>query len=356
MDHDGGRLAYSGASRRDAAARHLRNERLRARLLRLSRDLAKRVSAALKVIKAQWQDDSRAEEEIRRLEAELDKFLEPLQREFSARRGSFREFLRSSIPEQIEARVGEATGGARADIGKYLRRYEDYHWATLRAAVRRGGAYEGSRHVDLPNELALRFEEPVAVVWSKHILSVLRKRTGELGQDYVASVGSVVEWARGQGARVQPKLVEALHEELKASTKDLASVGKEAIDDLKAKVRTQLASKVQDRVRKRCLKFCEERKNEGPGVKARILKLFREDLTDAVVEVATPAAVGVLKSNYANVEADITGIFGKLENPLDSAKRQILSSHEERLRRSDKQKQKSVLASVDGALAAVPTE
>ena len=62
--------------------------------------------------------------------------------------------------------------------------------------MRRGGAHvarvnKEELHVNLPNELALRFEEPIAVVWSKHILTSLRKRTAALGGDYVALVAEV---------------------------------------------------------------------------------------------------------------------------------------------------------------------
>jgi predicted GTPase len=331
-----------------------REKLIEMRLSRLAFDLGSRVRAAIEVIREQWSETSRAQEEVERLGSELDKVIAPLQREFAQRRGSFREFLRESLPQQIEARVGEATGSARTDIGRYLRKYEDYHWATLRAAVRRGGSYDGARHVDLPNELALRFEEPVAVVWSKSILASLRKRTADLGSDYVEMVGEIVAWARSQGARVQSKLVEALHEELKLGTKDLANVGKEAIDDLKQRVRAQLASRVEERIRKRCQKFVDERKHEGPGVKARILELFREDLTDAVVAIAKPTATDVLVSNYRVVEKEISGIFAKYPNPLDTAKDQILGSHEERVRRSDEKQRKAVLADAEAVLAAAP--
>ena len=48
------------------------------------------------------------------------------------------------------------------------------------------------------------------------------KRTAELATDYVEMTGQIVKWAREQGARVQPRLVEALHDELKGNARALA--------------------------------------------------------------------------------------------------------------------------------------
>src|SRR5262249_29377897 len=154
---------------------------------------------------------------------------------------------------------------------RYLRRLGELNWATLAASVRKGGVQVSStgKRIDLPNELALRFEEPVAVVWSKQILMALRKRTSALGQDYVAMVGEVVAWARGQDARVQPRFAEAMQDNLAAQTRDLSSVGKDAVDELKGKVRTQLYEELVKKVRRRCEQFVAEGSNSGRGVKQR---------------------------------------------------------------------------------------
>lgn len=329
--------------------------RLDARLLRASLDFAERARAAIELCRTQWEQDARAEQEAERLREELEAFLNPLRREFLVRQGGFREFLRSTIPEQIELRIkGEAAVSARAEIDRYLRRFDEYHWATLRATVRRFGAFLGSKHVDLPNELTLRFEEPVAVVWSKHILAALRRRTAALGEDYVQMTAHIVDWALSQGARVQPKLIEALHEELKAETKDLADVGKKAIDELKESVKAELYGKINEQVRRRCQKFIDEKLHQGPGVKQRILHFFREELVASVVEAATAAAVRVLTDNYRVVELEIGELFGRYRNPLDTGAEAIVSSHATSIKRSDAQRRRRVLEEAEGALAALP--
>jgi hypothetical protein len=264
--------------------------------------------------------------------------------------------LREGVPGQIEAKVLNSTLVARDDITKYLRRLGELHWATLRAIVRKGGAHLSSsgKHIDLPNELALRFEEPVAVVWSKDILVALRKRTKELGENYVAVVGEVVEWALGQSTRVQPGIIVALHESLLAQTKDLSAIGKDAVDELKAKVRGQLYDKMVGKVRRCCEAFVDEKKSEGRGVKSRILELFHQELASAVVEIAGPIAKKVLLENYNVVEGEISDRFKAYRNPLESARDALVQSHEDGVRRSDAQKRRRVLEQVDAILVEMP--
>ena len=169
--------------------------------------------------------------------------------------------------------------------------------ATLHAAVRRGGAFIGATHVDLPNELTLRFEDPVAVVWSNELLGELRKRTLAMGEDYVRLVGEIVDWARGQGTRVKPDLVQALHENLKADTKDLGRIGRDAVSELKEAVKAELYEFVEATVRKDCQSFVSSKRDVGRGLKARIHEMF-DELATTVVEAARPTAVEVLTRNY----------------------------------------------------------
>ena len=319
-------------------------------------DFQRRARAALDLVRAAWEEGARAEREALELREELEGFLAPRQRELDARQGAFREFLRQGIPTQIEAKVSEESQRAREDIARYLGKLHTMHWATLRATVRRGGAHVTNRgvHLDLPNELALRFEEPVAVVWSTHILTNLRKRTAELGEDYVAMVAEVVAWAQGEDARVQPRFVEALHESLAAQTKDLSSVGKEAVSDLKKKVRAQLHAQLVDRIRQRCQAFVNQKSDVGPGVKQRILELFRDELASGVVDIARPAATKILLDNYREVQSEIDQRFKEYRNPLDSARDAIVRSHHDSLRRSDAQKRRGVLEEIDVILRAMP--
>ena len=96
--------------------------------------------ARLEVLSAQRSEERQAEEEINSFKRTLEGFIAPLQREFDTRRGGFRNFLRKTIPTQIEARVETASTKARKAIQGDLKKLRDVaHWKTLQAAVRQGG-------------------------------------------------------------------------------------------------------------------------------------------------------------------------------------------------------------------------
>jgi hypothetical protein len=203
--------------------------------------------------------------------------------------------------------------------------------------------------------LTLRFEEPVALAWSKHTLSSLRKRTSALGDDYVKLIGEVVAWAHQQQTCVQPTFVEALQESLVADTKGLSSVGKEAVDELKKKVRSELYNRLEREVRKQCEDFVQRRQDQGAGVKRRILEMY-EDLAEHITAVAKPVAIKVLRDNYQEVEEEIVQLLGSYKDPLERARNALMRSHEDSIRKSTAQKRRQVLESVKGILQAMPKE
>lgn len=338
---------------------HAHRQRREAARTQAAREFASFIATTIDLVRVEWEQDTRAEREAEKLREDLDEFLAPRQRELEVRRGAFLEFLTNGVRARIDGGVADAAHVARHDISRYVKRLEGMHWATLRAAVRRGGTYDSrtGKNIDVPGELTLRFEEPIAVVWSKHILAELRKRTSQLGDDYVALVSEVVEWAQLQEARVQPRFVEALRDNLIAETKGLATVGKEAVDELKEKVRAQLYKRLEKRIRDRCETFVKSREDEGRGVKDRILHLFRDELVDGVdgiITIAQPAAAKVLTENYGDVEKEIRERLATYKNPLARSRDALVQSHEDSVRRSDRVRRKRVLDHAAEVIAKAP--
>jgi len=319
------------------------------------KDVKARCHNGLSMILERWREGDRAASEAEKLGEDLNEIARPLRDELLVRQGAFRELLRKGIPKEIELRVDLAAREAQIDIASFLKRkYGNYHWATLRASVRKNGAFVGARKVSLPDDLTLRFEEPLAVVWSKEILAVLRRETRRIGEDYVRLVGEIVKWARGQQARVKPQLVEALHADLKSQTNELASVGREAIDELRESVRTGPYSAVEDEVRKQCQRFVNEKKDAGTGVKNRILELLGEELARHVVDAARPAARKVLEKRFRIVEREVTEALERIPDPIAAAVNAIVNAHEVSIRRSDAKRRAAVLATGERLLAALP--
>jgi hypothetical protein len=194
----------------------------------------------------------------------------------------------------------------------------------------------------------------VAIVWSKEILATIRGRTSELGKDYVSLVGEVVEWAREREARVSRRVVEALHEQLKAQSKSLATVGREAVDDLKKRVQLELHKKLDEEIRELCADFVRRRRDHGAGVKDRILALLREELPEKVAAAGKSVAVRVLLANYADVEREISEHLAGHTNPLQQARDALVRSHEDGVRRSDAQKRRAVLEAAHEVVSSAP--
>lgn len=333
-------------------ARQRRDERA-ARLREVGGRFFQRIDAALRVSQAQWREENRATEEAERLRVELVSVLEPLRKEFNVRRGAFREFLKSTLPVRIEQLVASARAVSNKEILKYLRTLEDARWNTLRAAVRREGTFHGAQHINLPVDFALHFEEPIAQVWGKSILTEIRSRTKEFADDCVALVDQVVEWAKGQGARVQTQLVLAQRDEIKSDAKKLEAVGREMVNELREEVKIHLIREIEGPIRKRCRDFMRRNEDVGAGVKGRILGLFRE-LAEEATEAAAGPAIQILTTRFRAVEQEILAVFQQYQDPLTSAAEAIVASHETRLKRSDAQRRKAILEEVDAVVSACP--
>jgi len=336
---------------RDLARRQRDAQALRLR--EVGGDFFHRVLTTIRVIQARWREEARASEEAERLRGELDEVLEPLRREFHARQGAFREYLRETLPSHIRELVEKAKGESSREILKYLRTLDDAHWATLKAAVRKGGAFDGARTINLPLDFAIRFEEPIAEVWGKSILKEIRGRTQQFARDCVDFVDQVVKWAKGQGARVQTELVLAQREEISADAKRLEVVGREMVNELREQVKNTLIRKVEGPIRRKCEKFVNDNHHQGTGVKRRILDLFHR-LADDATEAASGPAIEILTARFREVETEILDVFEQHTDPLTSAADAIVESHELRVKRSDAQRRKKVLAEADEVLTACP--
>jgi GTP-binding protein EngB required for normal cell division len=301
-----------------------RTDRIDARIEFLARNVGDRLRGALELTQARGEHESKHhQEQSERVRKDLALFAAPLRTEIVNKQGEFREFLRSTVPLQIESRVDAASQAARNDIKKRLKTYRGYHWGTIRAAVRRGGVYEGSRMIDIPADLALLFEDPIAIVWSIYILQALRAKTAAIGKEYVSVVGELVEWGRRQGNDLDPKVLEALHKDLQAEMKGLALVGREAIDELKATVKGELYLKLEKKVRQRCQQFVKSGADRGAGVMNRMLEML-DEMADLVVEAAQPIARDVLTKHYREVEGEIRSKFDKYRNPVDVALKELV--------------------------------
>jgi hypothetical protein len=321
------------------------------RLREMSNLFREQVTTTLRIIEAQWQDPEAATVDGERIRRELQEFIPTRREEFSARKGAFREFLKKGVPEKIETLVEQASGSALEEMRRNSRKFHGMHWATLRASVRKGGTFNGAHHIDLPRDYSLMYDGQIAPIWGQQVIKMVRHRTKELGEDYVALIEEIVTWAEQHGARSQKRVLEALRDQIKSDAKALASVGKEATDELRQRVRDQLLRTIAAPIQKRCQKFVDEGEDVGRGVKHRILDLF-DELLPTVVLVAKAPALKVLNENYEDVQIEIREQLKKNADPLKTAEDAILTGHQEAERRSMAQRRRQVLERLQLVLAA----
>jgi hypothetical protein len=311
------------------------------------------IVAWIELIRIQWAGNEHTEQELQELQRELETVLVPRRKEFLVRQGQFREFLKKTMPERIGALVMRAKDSARTEINQYLRSLRSAHWATLRASVRREGTFFGARHINLPDDFARKFVEPVAEVWGKSIIQEIRKRTREFAEDCERMVTDLATWCRKQGARVPPSLLDAQLDALRADIKQIDIAGREVINSLRDRVKNELSTAIHKPIKSKCNAFVKKGDDIGTGVKNRILELF-DDLADACTSAAAEAANNLLLQCFKQVESELQHVRKDLENPLDNASDAILQAHRRRVEKSDLKRRSTVLETCDSVIESVP--
>lgn len=308
----------------------------------------------LQIVGAQWRQEGRAVQEAERLEDALQQILKPKREESDRRVGAFREFLDSTVRAKIEALVLEARAAAEIEVQMYLGGLRSAHWGTLRAAVRRGGAFHGSRNINLPDDICTYFQEPMAAVWGQKLLRDVRKRTSELWSDMEQLVAEICLWANEHGgASVNKKLLQSQQERIAAMATQMKQVGKEAVDELRNVVKSRLSAAIRLPIEHSCRKFVSDGDDCGPGVKLRILELFAQLSKKATTSAQQPA-IEILQQNFGVVRDEIQSTFAKCGDPIQGTAELIVESHELRIKRSDAQKRGPILAELDMVLASCP--
>lgn len=330
-----------------------RKRRVLTRLYEDGLNFQNHLTATLDLVQAQWEEQSRTDEEIARLKEELDRFLVAPSKEFHQRQGAYREFLKTGVPQRIKDLVVASTAQASQDIEGYLVGLGEAHWQTLRASVRRGGRYSGARDINLPKEFTLRFEEPIADAWRKDILQNVRARTKDYSQDCVSLAGELTDWAVSQGARVQTKAVKAQHEALQASAKKFESIGREMTKEMRDEVRDRLTEVVEGKISKACNEFVDQNLHIGRGVKGRILMLYHELAHEVAVAAKSPAQ-RLLQKVYDGAAEEIRDALTDFQDPLTPLAETIVASEKARLARQDAKQREVVLSNVGSIREALP--
>ncbi len=323
-------------------------------------DITQRLSTTLtseiQLIEAQWNQQDREQNEAKKLEESLKPILVSQKEEYRARAAAFRNFLDETVQAKIEALVLEARDVAEEDVREYLNSLRGAHWTTLRAAVRRGGTFYGSRNINLPDDITGYFMEPMAAVWGQKLLRDIRIKTTNFASDTVEMVKELCNWADSNGGElIRKELLQAQQDRIAALAKQMKSVGKEASDELRQTVKSELSSTIRSPIKSACEEFVRDGDDIGPGVKMRILELFAR-LAKVATLAAKDPAIRILKENAFRVRNEIQAELRKGGDPLQETADLIVETHESRMLRSDVEKRTLVLAEVNAVLKSCPKQ
>jgi len=273
------------------------------------------------------------EEEAFNPEEALKLIFAKKQEEYRARAASFRNFLDETVPAKIETLVSEAREVAEEEVEKYLSGLRCAHWRTLQAAVRRGGTFYGTRNINLADDITDYFLEPMAAVWGQKLLREIRRKTVELASDTEQLVGELCDWVRQEGVTtIENDENELLQDQQKRTSdwaKQIDTVGREAVDELRSTVKTKLSETIRRPIKSACEEFVRAGNNRGDGIRNRILELF-EDLAKQATLVAKEFAILILQENVTRVRIEVQEEIRRIGDPLqDTVKliKLIITNH-----------------------------
>lgn len=130
-------------------------------------------------------------------------------------------------------------------------------------------------------------------------------------------------------------------------------MGKEAIANLREDVKNRLKIAIEKPIKRRCQEFVRKGDHIGAGVKLRILDLF-DELADTATADAKTVAVEILTQGFRIVDQDLKEVTKSFEHPLEAATEAIVAAHEDRLKRGDVQKRKSVIEAAQRIIQTCP--
>lgn len=320
--------------------------KLEEHLVEVSVRLREAAASELKRLETLWRTRAREKQIEEALKRELDLFVSKKKGERDLRRGAFREFLDSTAQARIKLLVSEAREIAEDEVGDYLRDLQGAHWATLKAAVTRGGSFFGKRQINIPDDVATRFQEPMASIWSTKLLVDVRKRTGEFASDHIAMVEELCDWARDKTlSNSQSDLIEGERKQVKRIAEQMKQVGKEAVGELRQTVKLKISESIKKPIRKACDDFVAKGGHSGPGTKQRILELFG-DLARQSTKAAQAPATRILEGKFDVVRSEIKAAYEQWGDPLERTAGVILQQNSNEIESRTEVEREGVLTTI----------
>lgn len=183
------------------------------------------------------------------------------------------------------------------------------HWATMKAALRRGGTWTGAHHLDLPGDLAGALMRPFLKGWREITESVeeLLQRYRALAEAFLKTLsGEATDAARSSGVDVDGSAFEEARLQLHTNLESALAIVAASVDQLNQLVPSRLRSVLNDHFEAECERVLEENPHDGrPHFTRRLLEGYEEVGAEAV-EKAVRTGTKVLRSALEKLSTAIT--------------------------------------------------
>ena len=286
------------------------------------REVAGSLARGLHAVIDELSASDRHRAQARQLRQRFEELAQPLRTEMSVRVGALRETLRVSIPLIIGREVLAATASARTRQVADLRPLQELPWNTLRAAVRRGGAFVQAqgikRNVDLANEMALRYEAEIAPVWNRAVVAEIRRVFTSYAEDVRRVLGAIVAWARDPQLALEHEVVERYRLDVTNELHALADDAERRAEQLREQIKRRLHAQVEEQVRVHCQGFVTQGLDLGVGVKQRTRELIGA-LPEVLAPMVAKLVSQLLLEVYQLTISDLGEKFARSADPIARA-------------------------------------
>jgi hypothetical protein len=253
---------------------------LQSQLHVLLREIKQEVRSQQAMIRSRVEVSQRGREEIRAAVEAAQTFLK---RDV----GDARERLVQAL-EADQALLGErvkrAVERAKLDLDQTFAKWRRMHWATIKAACRRGGTHVGSSgRTDFPEDLAKPILDGIAFAWSdffgEKLSQTLEKWTNHLlfvSEGYRGRLAKSVRDAAGDSADLT-KSLKGLLETTERILKELLAQTKNSMDAKILENQRTLYESVPIHIRENMhAAFDQAAQESGAGMKDRMVKILSE--------------------------------------------------------------------------------
>jgi hypothetical protein len=286
---------------------------------------------------------------------EWDSFRDELQRVANALKPTMAAFhgealatLRETIPQIIEVICADAENAANAKLRSLVKKGQGLYWASLNAALTRGGTWEG-QDIDYPTTITRNLVDSIATDWDPRVVATIRNLVKTLAERDTSLVEQLCNAAKEHDERI---VVDAQIEEqqqiLQQHARSCVNWTKERLEELKQDVHMSLVKTVSALIGAACKQAVKAGRNRGSGAKQKILEVFQDAGTAAIQESRKQSA-RILRTHYQKLVTELaSGFLTQHSDPVSAAFEALTNQQLMRARRSDAQTTRVARSTVAG--------